>query len=293
MGYGGYSTDSRATRAVTDGFHTKSRSELFKQRHVHDSLSPQGLNVRECLDSTDHPHTIAVMLGLDVTGSMGIIPHELIKDGLPHIMSTIIEAGTPDVALCFLAIGDHINDHGSLQVAQFEASDELLDKHLQNVWLEGGGGGNGGESYPLAWYTAANHTKTDCFDKRGQKGVLITIGDENLHTDYPAEFFKEAFGPTCRVEKNTTAAELLAAAKEKWHVYHLGLPSGHTMSRWKELLGPNFIPVNDHNEVPKRVAEIVLKHSKDYAGKTFHVELVTKQDTPAPDSNIDDAVFIK
>ena len=69
-------------------------------------------------------------------------------------MDKIIQSGIKDPQVLFLAIGDHECDTSPLQVGQFESSDELLEHWLTHVWLEGGGGGNRGESYALAWHFA-------------------------------------------------------------------------------------------------------------------------------------------
>ncbi|KKM94051.1 hypothetical protein LCGC14_1202110, partial [marine sediment metagenome] len=152
MGGGSYSVDDRMTRSISAGYHTKSRQEIFTQATINSAMNPHGITVRESRDSDEHPDSLAIVLALDVTGSMGSVPHYLVKDGLPHIVDGIIKSGIPDPQILFLGIGDHECDRSPLQVGQFESSDELLDKWLTDVWLEGGGGGNDGESYMLAWY---------------------------------------------------------------------------------------------------------------------------------------------
>ena len=47
------------------------------------------------------------ILALDVTGSMGSIPHYLVKDGLPNIMDGLIKKGIADPQVLFMGIGDH------------------------------------------------------------------------------------------------------------------------------------------------------------------------------------------
>ena len=66
------------------------------------------------------------------------------------------------------AIGDSKSDKTPLQVTQFE-SDIRIIRQLTDLYLEGGGGGNYGESYHLLWYFAAYRTAADCFEKRGKK----------------------------------------------------------------------------------------------------------------------------
>lgn len=41
------------------------------------------VGVRECRDSEEHPETTPIIIALDVTGSMGRIPHDLVKNQLP------------------------------------------------------------------------------------------------------------------------------------------------------------------------------------------------------------------
>src|SRR5690606_15382199 len=124
-----------------------------------------------------------------------------------------------DASVMFCAIGDHKYDRVPFQVGQFESGDEELDIWLTRTFLEGGGGGNGGESYMLAWYFAAFHVNTDAWEKRGQKGLLITFGDENNHGSLAATSIKEIFGDN--VERSYTSEELLELAREKWHVFHV------------------------------------------------------------------------
>ncbi len=215
---------------------------------------------RECRDSEVHPNTVPVVLALDVTGSMHDIPKQLIADGLPKLMSSIIQGGCEDVALLFLAIGDHECDRYPIQVAQFESGDAELDMWLTRTYLEGGGGGNAGESYPLAWEFGANRVVTDAWEKRGEKGFLITIGDEPFLKNFPGSALKGLYGENAgQVSSNITAQELYKAASEKFNVYHISINHGrraHDM--WSELMGQNHITTDDYTQIPSIIAKLVL-----------------------------------
>lgn len=263
MGYGSYSQENYTMRSTAADYKSKAPEQIFTQRIIHDSMSPYGVKIRESRDSEDHPNSVAIIFGMDVTGSAGDIPKDLVVNGLPTIMSGIIEAGISDPQLLFMGIGDHKCDRAPLQVSQFESNDELLEKWLTRVWIEHGGGGNGGESYSLAHYFAAYHTSIDCFEKRKQKGFLFTIGDEPTHRNYPARAFSEIFGDAEASGK--TASELLAAAREKYEVFHFHLMEGSNgkdhsvINGWKEVMGDHCILVPDYRDIPHMVANIVFK----------------------------------
>lgn len=271
MGGTRYDLGARLNRAAAAGYGKKSASEIFTQnslRKAHESMNPNGITFREARDSSVHPNTVPIILGLDVTGSMGHIPYELIKDGLPKLMGGIIQGGVPDPALLFLGIGDHECDSFPLQAGQFESGDEELDMWLTRTYIEGGGGGNGGESYLLAWYFAAFHTKTDAFEKRGQKGLLFTVGDEpNLGT-LPASAIKEIMGAG---QQTYTHLELLQEAQKRYEVYHISvLHSDQAVKAnvaWKELLGQNCLSIEDHREIPNIITKIICdKHTSSGLG---------------------------
>lgn len=266
MGGTRYDFGAREDRAKKVGYASKSASEIFTQnalRMAHESMNPNGVIFREARDSEVHPNTVPIILGLDVTGSMGHIPHELIKEGLPKLMGGIIQGGVPDPALLFLGIGDHECDRYPLQVGQFESGDEELDMWLTRTYIEGGGGGNAGESYLLAWYFAAFHTKTDAFEKRGQKGLLFTVGDEPGLKTLPASAIKEIMG---QGQQTYTHLELLAEAQKKYDVYHISvLHSGQAINadvEWKELLGQNCLSIEDHREIPNVIKKIICDKHK-------------------------------
>jgi len=271
MGCSTYSGVDRLHRAKTVGYATKSINEIFTQqreRKAHKDMLPTGVAFREARDSELHPNSTPVQLWLDVTGSMGIIPQMLIKDGLPKIISTLIQRGVPDVALMFGAIGDHECDNYPLQVAQFESGDAELDMWLTRTYLEGGGGGNQGESYALAWYYAANHIETDAWDKRKQKGFVFTIGDEPCLKTYPKSALAALMGDALNMEKQSyKAEELCKAACERNHVFHIHIDRRNGKEGWEDLLGQHLLVVKSHEEIPALIAETIIKYvniNEDY-----------------------------
>lgn len=146
MGGGCYSyVRDCATKA---GYVGESCEQVFTARHMSPDMNICG-KVRECRDSDEHPTTYPIIIALDVTGSMGSIPHNLITGGFPAIMKKIMDEGIEHPQVCFLGIGDDYYDEAPIQAGQFEASDELLDHWLKSLWIEGGGGGNDGQSEVL------------------------------------------------------------------------------------------------------------------------------------------------
>lgn len=257
MGHGSYSIGTRLTRSKTEGFDTKSSREIFKERSINNVMDPAGINMRESRDSIDHPNSIPIILALDVTGSMGSIPHFLVKEGLPLMMDGIIKRGVLDPQILFLGIGDHECDRAPLQVGQFESNDELLDHWLTKIFIESGGGGNFGESYLLAWYFASKHTQTDHFEKRNRKGLLFTIGDEPTLKTISKTAQKNIMG-TGQYD-NITAVELLDAARENYEVFHLHLMQGHNGKRqdvqddWRQIMGDNLILIDKKEDVAQTI----------------------------------------
>ena len=243
MGGGSYSYNTSVARADAV-YKSMDRSEVFTSTSLNPQMDIKN-KVRECVDSEEHPNAFPIIIGLDVTGSMGRIPYELITNTLPQIMKKIMDEGVKDPQVCFLGIGDSRSDSAPLQVGQFESSDELMEKWLKLVYLEGHGGGNGGEDYGLAWYFAARHTSIDSFKKHGRKGVIITIGDEPVHMTISRNSIKELFG-SAKADVNVTS--ILDEARSEWDVYHINVPdySGGkaiTKNCWNELLNDKVLHI--------------------------------------------------
>ena len=250
----------------THAFYCASTADsIFTQKQLHLAMSPKGIQLRESRDSKEHPTSLAIILALDVTGSMMDVPDFLVKEGLPNIMGSIMEKGVKDPQILFLGIGDHECDRAPLQVSQFESSDKLLDKWLTQLYLEGGGGGNEGESYLLAWYFAGKHTSIDCFEKRGEKGFLFTIGDEPALKSVGKSHLEDLMGDGEYADSKISS--LLKAAQEKYNVYHIHVsetPTGkrpETLTSWKKLLGENVVVVDDKENVAKTIADIISKNA--------------------------------
>lgn len=270
MGYSGWSSDAYTN--LSRSYVGKSADDIFSNSAVSDML-PKGVDVREARDSEEHPESLAVMVFLDVTGSMGHIPEAIVKNKLGALMNTIIDNGVPDPQILFGAIGDHHCDRTPLQIGQFESGTEELDKWLTSMYLEGGGGGQNMESYLQAWLIAGRHTSIDCFEKRNEKGFLFTIGDEKNWNEMDAHALKEIMGYA--QTDPVTDDQLLEEAQRLYNVYHIHINEAsyrddpNVLGYWKEKLGERFIVLNDYNALCETISTLIaVQHGADMADVT-------------------------
>ena len=286
MGSGMYSymaAHERVTERKVNYAHmseSAAKEEIFHQRHIDPDMVIKG-KVRESCDSEEHPNSFPIIIALDTTGSMGHIPMDLIKGSFPEIMKSIIEDGIPDPQVCFIGVGDCYCDRAPIQCGQFESSDELMEKWFQKVYLEGGGGGNPGESYNLAWYFALRHTVTDAWEKRHKKGVLITIGDEPCLAEIPQADITNLFGDS--VQSGAMSTELVKEVSERWELFHVHMGNSpyysSVIEKWKKLLGEErvaVLPRDNYNLIPVVSSIILNVYRQTVAGETTG----TKEERP-------------
>lgn len=262
MGGGFYSYSSASDRSYKLRSSNVSREEIFHNRSIDKDMVIKG-KIRESCDGEDHPNSFPIIIALDETGSMGLVPENLIKEGFPEIMRKIMDNGIADPQVCFVGIGDDDSDDYPIQVGQFESSDELTEKWLKAIYLEGRGGGNNKEDYTMAYYFAARHTKIDSFLKRNKKGVLITIGDDACNKVLTKKTLDEQFG---NAEGDVTTSSILEEAKQQWDVYHINLMdyqgiTPRVKDSWEKLLGDHVINTENGSgkDIPDIIAGIVLR----------------------------------
>lgn len=202
----------------------KSLDMIYTSSKLKQSLDPKGVKVRESRDSKENPNSNAIIVGLDVTGSMEPVLDAMIRTGLPTLFTEIYSRKpVTDPHIMVMGIGDVEWDHAPLQVSQFEADIKLADQ-LRDVYVEKGGGGNSFESYILPWYFASQHTSLDCFEKRGKKGYLFTIGDEEPTPRISAAKVKQFVGD---VTQDLVAENLLKEVSKMYEVYHIMIEQGN------------------------------------------------------------------
>lgn len=228
MGSGSFDHTASAARSsmrmssgVSAFVHTAAISKGTVAAAIHESLDLSKKPYRECRDNPDNPLSVPIGIVVDVTGSMGRIA-QLIIDGLHKVVPAIRDRGIVKYpSLCFGAVGDARCDssRGCFQLGEFEASDELAEQHLGNIWNTGQGGGTQEESYDLPLYFFANHVSTDHWDRRGEKGFLFIIGDERYYETTTPKDALEFCGVPLEVEIPIEAT--VAKLQERWHVFIL------------------------------------------------------------------------
>lgn len=262
MGYTSWS--STTYDSIKTDYKSKDTDTIFKAnktRRISPDMDPSGLKNRECRDSDAHPLSLAIQFWLDETGSMGEIPDYLIRNKLGTLIETLLKHKVTDPSVLFGGIGDHYSDHYPLQIGQFESGTEELNKWLTSVYLEGSGGGQNKESYLLAWLIAGRYTSIDCFEKRGKKGYLFTVGDEKTWDSLSGDVINNLLGENHN--ETVTAEQLLSEANRLYNVYHIHINSTRykndpdVINSWKELLGQNLIILDDEKNVAEVVASTI------------------------------------
>lgn len=248
-----------AYRAFAASTASKTTDEIYSSRSIHKDLDPKGVKFRESRDSADNPNSTPIIVAIDVTGSMGIIADVLARKGLGTLFQEILSRKPiTDPHLMFMAIGDAHCDSAPLQVSQFEADNRIVEQ-LTQIYIEGGGGGNKSESYNFPWYFAARHTVHDSLIKRGKRGYLFTVGDEEAPSPLTKDQISKFIGDT--VERDFGSSELLLEAQRMYDVFHVVIQEGDYARRnpdgvrttWNKLLGQHVIHLSDHTKLSETI----------------------------------------
>lgn len=252
MGGSSWSNSTYSSRSA-DRAHVPVNAYM-KSTTIDPLLNPLDVKVRESRDSAAHPESNAIAVFFDVTGSMGGIPALFAKEKLGGLMRMLLgQSAIVDPQILFGAIGDAYSDRSPLQIGQFESGLEM-DDWLTKIHLEGGGGGQASESYELAIWWAATHVVMDCLEKRGKKGYLFIIGDEDVYPKLNSKQVKEITGEDVQ---SMTVQEVIALAQEKFEVFKICVSSdmyrGGHLEPWRKLLGERAIFLED----PKNVCEFI------------------------------------
>lgn len=261
-----YSSD--LGRSVTSSGHVDISSyhnvqDMYKSTQLKDNLDPRNITFRECCDSEEHPNTIAVIFAMDETGSMGRAAME-VSSKINEVMVNLYKQ-IADIEFCVMGIGDIHYDDAPIQMSQFE-SDIRIVQSIDDIYFEGGGGGNGYESYSAAWYMAARHTKLDCW-KRGKKGIIISTGDEPLNPYLDRRELQEFTGDDLQGDVETS--DIFKEVSEKYEVYHIFVDHNHSRDFYFEdaqrsfskYLGDNF-KVASINEISQTIIDCIMDACK-------------------------------
>lgn len=290
MGYGGWDSKTYAeytveTKASTcdsfefdydTGTYTVDDSqEIFKETTMNEALNPYKVT-RECRDSEEHPATIPVILALDVTGSMGDAAKE-VAGKLNAVMTGLYDK-IKDVEFLIMGIGDYYCDKHPLQVSQFE-SDIRIAEQLDKLYFEFGGGSNPYESYSAAWYFADKHTDLDCW-KRGKKGIIITMGDEQFNPYIPIKgnhtTIAKSIGDT--LQNDIDSKKVYEECSSKYDIYHIdvdhrnGYNARSISKSWLEILDKQHFKRCSINDITNTIVDIVVSSAKENNDITFNYD---------------------
>ncbi len=217
MGFGSYSAaDWAKLRSSRQLDARQNVEEVFTRTSCDPKFDPRYIGTRECFDSEDHPHSTPIVVGLDVTASMGYLAVKVATEALNDLILKLYSTGTvEDPALMCAAYGDY-EDRSPLQVTQFE-SDIRIAEQLLDLWFEDRGTG---QVVPTClWEFLARHTNLDAYNKRQKKGFVFTIGDHaKIRSDHVAETVKRVVGDDIPF---ATVKKLLREVEEKFHVFHI------------------------------------------------------------------------
>lgn len=263
---GGTTYSSSDWKTYSSTVRSKSTDQIFTTRGMNEDLNPKNILVRESRDSDVNPVTTPIFVSLDVTGSMGVLAREIATKGLGLIFEELLSRKPVEgPQFAFGGIGDVWCDRAPLQVSQFESDTASLVPQLEKLYLEGGGGGNSTESYNLPWYFASTRIVHDAFEKRGKKGYLFTVGDEESPNALTPDDLVKVFGGNDERNSTISNEDLLKELNEQWNVFHImveqgshmRIHSGRVKDSWSTLLGQRAIPLTDINSLSEVIVSTI------------------------------------
>lgn len=280
MGCGSWTSDSFKTysksvgRSVSrDGAIDSSYSnqEMFKARMLDPALDPKNV-IRECCDSEEHPNTLPIILALDITGSMGNAAVEVAKK--LNVIMTKLYSKVTDVEFMVMGIGDLAYDKYPIQASQFEA-DVRIAEQLDKIYFEFGGGGNNYESYTAAWYFGSRHTKLDCLN-RGRKGIIITMGDEELNPYLPLNGIKSELQKVTGddLQADIETKDLYEETSKKFNLYHLNVEHGYRRDNkdiersFKVYMDDKHFRTVNMDNIADEIVDIIISEAKENIPET-------------------------
>lgn len=246
--------------------HTSSIRSGRTAASVHESLDPKWTNkageqIRECRDSVEHPMTLPVVVLFDETGSMGRSAY-VVQEKLAGVKGVTLRAGLTDAQLLFGAYGDADNGEvAPCQIGQFESGTEM-EEWLNNIYIEGNGGGNGHETAGLAMWFLANFSALDSVEKRGKKGYMILIGDEVSNT-VRRSAIENYIGNTKGIEGDAPMEVVVQQASELYDIYFLLVHTGADVAQgsegyWSNLLGADHVlPMESLDNLAETISALI------------------------------------
>ncbi len=271
-----YGTADRATlrsSATASMFTAKTMAASLDPSKVKDSVT----GTREARDSADNPLSTPIIVASDVTGSMGRLAQEVLT-GMETVCTELYDRKpVTDPTILTGAIGDMFFDSAPLQISQFESDIRIVDS-TRLLYLEGGGGGNFGESYAAVWLFAAMQTSSDAWEKRGEKGFLFTIGDEPLlgskalaasgvgrsHAAPVAvtkDQAKRFMG--LDIEADLSAEDCYDLAAQRWEIFHISVGGQRTAyaegvkASFGAVLGDRLLWLQDTAHLPEVIVSAI------------------------------------
>lgn len=264
---GGTRYDPGVYRSYASTTATKTHYD-YHAKAMPKGMDPKVIKVRESVKSDLNPKPTPIIVGLDVSGSMGRVV-EALRKGLGTLFEQILDRDpVSDPHVLAMAIGDMDFDSAPVQATQFEADPVTIGKQVEELYLEGGGGGNHHESYLGPLYFALMRTKCDAFAE-GRKGFIFTVGDEEPQDVLTKAQLKEFFGDGDG--SDMSAADLIASVERDWHYFHVIVAEGshmgyyrdQTIAAWRKLMGQRALLLTDHT----KLAEVVISAIEVTVGK--------------------------
>lgn len=270
MGSGTFTASAYCSYSMSSGKMLDTRGyvtsgQRFEANSINKKLNPRNV-IRECVNSDEHPNTLPIILALDVTGSMGSACYRTAQALGVIITDLLKKHKKDDLEFLIMGIGDIECDSAPIQASQFE-SDVRIAKDLDNLYLEGGGGGNLCESYSAAWYFGLNRTKLDCYDKQNKKGIIITMGDEPLNDSLNVRNLTKFIGKgDDKFETNEIDSNMLyKQACKKFNIFHIAIDDrsssyshyNHDIQNTFGKLLKDHLKVSTINDLPIVIEECI------------------------------------